>query len=174
MRILPIEGYEGLYEVSDTGEVYTCDRVLACGRHLKREQIFGGTYPNGYKFVCLRQDGKNKSHLIHRLVATAFLPNPGNLPEVNHINSDRSDNRVENLEWCDRKYNHWHSVMYGNSKWSWVERPVTVTKDGKTEYFPNMCRVCEMFDHTKSWLGLKIKKHGNPIKYKGYTIQVMR
>lgn len=62
----------------------------------------------GYMNVCLHKDGKRKFFMVHRLVAMAFIPNPNNLPEINHKIDDfqhRSDNRVDNLEWCDRIYN---------------------------------------------------------------------
>ena len=172
MEFRPVPGYEGIYEISDTGEVWSCERLGANGQRLHRKRLTGGVYPNGYRFVCLRKDGVNRQVLTHRLVAMVYVPNPSSFPEVNHINSDRADNGATNLEWCTRKYNHWHSVIYGNCKWSWMERPVEVTKDGLTRTFPNMARVCELFGHTKRWLGNLIRKRGNPCEYNGYTIYV--
>ena len=64
----------------------------------------------GYLRLPLTINNKAKSYLVHRLVALAFIPNPNNYPEVNHKNEDKTDNRVENLEWCDRSYN----INYGN------------------------------------------------------------
>ena len=63
----------------------------------------------GYMYVNLRKDGVTKQQYIHRLVAQAFIPNPNNLPEVNHKDEDKTNNNVKNLEWCDRKYN----INYG-------------------------------------------------------------
>ena len=60
---------------------------------------------NGYLMVDIRSRNKRKSESVHRLVANAFLPNPDNLPEVNHKDEDKTNNCVDNLEWCDRKYN---------------------------------------------------------------------
>lgn len=86
----------GVYEVSDQGNV----RNRKTGRLLKQVKN-----KDGYLQVGLREDGKSKSFRVHRLVAFAFIPNPDNLPQVNHKNEDKTDNRVENLEWCDAKYN---------------------------------------------------------------------
>lgn len=89
----------GLYQVSNLGRIQN-----SRGRILKFD------YSNkGYACVHLCKDGKSKKFRVHRLVAQAFIPNPDALPEVNHINFDKSDNNVSNLEWCDRKYN----VRYG-------------------------------------------------------------
>lgn len=113
-----VEGYEGLYEVSNNGEVrslpYTKTiyrsgypvRMRYGGKTLKPQ-----TTRTGYKVVwlyngeqCLK--GRNgKAFQVHRIVANAFCDNPNNLPEVNHINEDKADNRAENLEWCTRKGN---------------------------------------------------------------------
>ena len=67
------------------------------------------TDKNGYLYVDLYKDGKRKTYKVHRLVAQAFIPNPHSLPEVNHKNEDKTDNRVENLEWCTQEYN----INYG-------------------------------------------------------------
>jgi HNH endonuclease len=67
----------------------------------------------GYKSVFLDLSGKRKSYRVSRLVAQAFIPNPDNLPEVNHINHIREDNRVDNLEWCTREYNIKDNMRFG-------------------------------------------------------------
>ena len=79
------------------------------------------TYKNfeGYKRVKLTQNGKRKSFLIHRLVALAYIPNTYNKPIVNHINSNRTDNRVENLEWVTHKENSQHASR--NGSWTKLE-----------------------------------------------------
>lgn len=91
-----IDGYDN-YSVSDMGRVRN-DRT---GRILKP-----GNLKQGYTQVHLSKNGKITNHLIHRLVALTFIPNPDNLPQVNHINEDKTDNHVNNLEWCTQQYNN--------------------------------------------------------------------
>lgn len=95
-----IDGYEGLYQISDTGEVMN----VRTGKILKATPAGAG-----YLFVNLSKNGDRKNYYIHRLVASAFIPNPLNLPEVNHKDEDKTNNNVENLEFCDHKYN----INYG-------------------------------------------------------------
>ena len=97
----PIVGYEGLYEVSNLGNVRSLNyngtgkiKILSCIIH-----------NDGYYIVNLHKDGKQKTYKIHRLVAQAFIPNPDNKPEVNHINEDKTDNRACNLNWMTSKEN---------------------------------------------------------------------
>lgn len=99
-----IKGFEGSYQVSNYGNVRGIDRILKDGRFWKGRTLKPGSNGKGYLYVHFNLNGKN--YLIHRLVAEAFLPNPNNYPEVNHIDEDKSNNKVDNLEWCDHKYNN--------------------------------------------------------------------
>ena len=92
-----IKGYEGLYEVSSEG------RVNSLGR---KPGIMRPGTSKGYLKVGLTKDGIRSMFRVHRLVAEAFIPNPDNKPEVDHINGDRKDNRAENLRWMTHKENN--------------------------------------------------------------------
>lgn len=111
-----IPGYEGFYQVSDLGNVRSVDHYVnsKCGSTaLKRGRIISqkkNIY--GYMEVHLSKCGKSSSMKVHRLVTSAFIPNPDNLPYVNHKNEVKTDNRVDNLEWCDSSYN----TNYGTGK----------------------------------------------------------
>ena len=97
-----IKGYEGLYQVSNMGRIKSLNY-----RNTGEEGILRHSLDSyGYLKVTLHKNGKQKYFRIHRLVAETFIPNVNNLPEVNHIDENKENNHVENLEWCDRKYNN--------------------------------------------------------------------
>lgn len=113
-----IKGYEGLYQVSSLGRVRSLDRSffnkdISNTPYLRGQvgRVINGVIRvptkknNGYLQLSLWKDDKQRTFTIHRLVAEAFLPNPKNLPYVNHKNEVKDDNRVENLEWCTHLYN---------------------------------------------------------------------
>lgn len=106
-----IEGYEGLYQVSNMGRVKSLSRMKWSGRGYFKtpEKILKARpFKNGYLYVNLWKDGKMKHYTIHRLVSQAFIPNPNNLPQVNHIDENKENNCVDNLEWvtCKENLNH--------------------------------------------------------------------
>lgn len=103
-----IIGYEGLYQVSDIGNV----RSLNWRNTQQVKNLYLKSHNKGYKQVELCNHGNRKMFTVHRLVATAFLPNPLNKSVVNHINEDKTDNRVCNLEWCDFDWNVRYSIPH--------------------------------------------------------------
>ncbi len=114
-----VEGYEGYYQVSNLGRLRSLDRIIRqkfpSGKMVDRKypgKIFtcNPNQPGGYVSTELQKDGHSKNVLVHRLVAQAFIPNPDNLPQVNHKDENKQNNCVENLEWCSNSYN----VNYGS------------------------------------------------------------
>jgi NUMOD4 motif len=119
---MPISGYDngfydGLYEISNYGRFKMLPRILKCkyGQRLTKEKIVLGSNSNGYRRVTLKKEGKRKQIDIHILVARAFIPNPDNLPEVNHIFGVRHDNRVSQLEWVSKSGQAKHAFEFGLS-----------------------------------------------------------
>ena len=106
-------GYEGLYMVSNKGGVMSVPSTQQKGRTTYKKsglRIRDQNNGHGYRVVNLCKDGSHHQLLVHRVVAMAFIPNPGNLPEVNHKDGNKSNNSVENLEWVTRKENIRHAV----------------------------------------------------------------
>lgn len=106
-----VKGYEELYEVSNLGNVRSLDRVIKSrhnGTTIRKGRVLIPFYEEkkGYYQVRLSKNGKNKTFRIHRLVALAFLENPFNCTDVNHKDEVKTNNKVDNLEWCTRKYNN--------------------------------------------------------------------
>lgn len=106
-----IAGYEGLYQVSNLGRVRSLDRKVQNrnGLAVKKGKLLKSVGKQ-YKKVGLWKDNKGTDVLVHRLVAMAFIPNPLNLPEVNHKDENKHNNAALNLEWCDRLYNARHGT----------------------------------------------------------------
>lgn len=110
-----IKGYEGLYEISNLGRIRTIprERYNGFGKHWVDSIIRKPQMSNkGYHILRLTKDGVTKNYRVHRLVAQHFIPNPNNYKIINHINEIKTDNRVENLEWCTQQYN----LEYGNTR----------------------------------------------------------
>ena len=106
----PIKGFEGSYEVSTLGNVRSVDRVIVYpngGKRLRKgRELSQATNARGYKCVVLCTQKTRKDYTVHRLVAQTHIPNPQNLPCVNHKDEITTNNNVNNLEWCTYKYNN--------------------------------------------------------------------
>lgn len=108
-----IKGYEGLYQVSNLGRVKSLYKeiIKSNGRNFySKEKLLKFTMRSGYYNINLTSNKIRKSFEVHRLVAQAFIPNVNNLPQVNHKNGNKTDNKVENLEWVTRKGNMEHAT----------------------------------------------------------------
>ena len=98
--------YTGYYQVSNLGRVRSLDRIDCAGRFLRGAIMSNIKHNRGYEVVTLCKDGGRRKYLIHVLVATAFVSNPNNLPQVGHKDETRDNNCADNLEWTTQKENN--------------------------------------------------------------------
>lgn len=129
-----VQGYEGLYQVSNLGRIKSLLFINnVCIK--EREKILKiETNKKNRQHIALYKNGKRKNMAVHRLVAKAFIPNPNNLPQINHIDGNPKNNKVENLEWCSASYNMKHA--YANNllklkKYNEKNSKAIIRNDGK-------------------------------------------
>ena len=129
-----VPGYEGVYKVTSDGRVYHYYK------HREPKELTYGESFDGYIQVRLwdRNLGKMKYWRVHRLVATTFIPNPDNLPEVNHKDGNKQNNNVENLEWCTHSENIKHAYDIGLLQSSNVRRVKSIDKEGNEREFESI------------------------------------
>lgn len=145
---LPMKGYEGCYEVSSLGRVLSS---TGCMREPNKTKL-------GYLKMNLSKEGVVKSMRVHRAVAMTFLDKPEGKDEVNHIDGDKTNNKVGNLEWCTSSENKYHAVRTGlNVSPRGGDNPkskLTNTEAGFLRYFASMgytqCSLAELFGISKS------------------------
>lgn len=136
----PVLGYEGIYEVSNLGRVKSLGRMIrgnGNSMYWHKERIMQPqSNRKGYHNIILSKDGTGKTCTLHRIVASAFIPNPNNYPEINHINENKKDNRVTNLEWCTSAHNH-NWGMRNKRAGAANSKPLIAIRfsDGKEFYF---------------------------------------
>lgn len=114
-----IDGYEGQYQVSNYGNVRGLERKVSNHTGIltvKPKMLKQGKNHKGYPIVYLSKNNKQKTITVHRLVAIAFIPKIENKPQVNHIDGDKTNNHVDNLEWCDNSENQIHAYRLGLNK----------------------------------------------------------
>jgi hypothetical protein len=130
-----IQGFEN-YEVDELGQIWSLPKKTRKGIRMIKALKHPKT---GYMYVDLCKDGRIKKFTVHRLVALNLIPNPYNKPQVNHINGDKTDNRINNLEWCTRSENQKHSIDIGlrttkgtkNSQCKLTEKDVLFIRNSK-------------------------------------------
>ena len=108
-----IDVYGENYYINRKGVIYRASYVTVDGRYIKSKIVTQSLGKNGYYYVNLRCDGKTKLVYVHRIMAETYVDNPENKEQVNHINGDKKDNRIENLEWVTPKENTQHSIYNG-------------------------------------------------------------
>ena len=143
-----IKGFEGLYQISTIGRVRSLDRVDSRGNYRKGKALADVVSGNGYHQVNLWRDGKVEIKLTHRLMAKTFIPNPDNLPQVNHRDEDKGNNRVENLEWCTASYNTNYGTRNERTAKANEQAIYVITDSGHRYYFDSSRKAAEI-------LGLK-------------------
>lgn len=157
VKIKEINGYEGLYFVDTFGNVVSMPKdkhVSKVGEYV----ILKPQVKRGYAIVNLYKNGKMKSYSVHRLVAKAFIENPNEYKQVNHINGIKLDNRVENLEWCTAQYNTKHA--YDNNLNGFKDRVAVYQKNHSYKNVKLIKNGLELiFDSTQeAAIFLKVKK----------------
>lgn len=133
----PIPGYENLYEVSSLGRIRSFDKRVdsgKCHRFFPNRFLRFGKDKKGYYRCALSNKGMSKTYKVHRLVAQAFIPNPNNLPQVNHIDGDKTNNCVDNLEWCTQSQNMKHAFDNGLNRNNGENNPAAKLSYDDIEY----------------------------------------
>ena len=191
--------FTGLYEVSNEGRVRSVNRLEV--DKTGRKRLLKGvirkqfTDKNGYCLVSLWRKGKGGLFKVHRLVATAFLANPKNMPLINHRDENVSNNRIENLEWCDALYNRnygncekkraktFNANMTEERRREYFERamaqgnlykPIAIEQidpmtDAVINEFPSIAEACRVFHSSHIWEAVDGKKRNTACGYKWKT-----
>lgn len=109
-----IPNYVGLYQVSNFGRIKCLERTLINSNgkiSIRKSKLLNGCKSRYYSVLLCKNSNNHKLHLAHRLVATSFIPNPENKPEVNHIDGNKLNNHVNNLEWVTHRENENHALI---------------------------------------------------------------
>lgn len=182
LKLKPIKGFEQYYAVDVFGCVYGIAKENVNGRRImKRKTCLS---KNGYVYVTLKANGKNRNVTVHRIVAEAFIPNPNDLPEVNHIDGNKSNNSVWNLEWCSKSQNLKHATdnhlnipptncidgvwMNGNNKYVVITN--TITKE--SILYTSIKKACADIGRGKNYIYDHIKKGEHKFNSRECVIQV--
>lgn len=113
----PLKDWEGIYEINRNGNIRSIDRYTINSKGIKafiKGKLLNQRILFGYSIVHLSSPSRGgRNYRVHRLLAIQYIPNPNNYPVINHKNSIRHDNRLENIEWCTWQYNNWHTYSNG-------------------------------------------------------------
>lgn len=159
-----IEGFEGLYQVSNLGRVKSLDHEDMRGHHVKGK-VLAGRPNKGYLGVALYRDGNAKGYPVHRLVAKAFLDNPSNLPEVNHKDEDKTNNATSNLEWCTSR----HNCNYGTRNERIGKSIYVVMNSGHRYFFSSAKKAVELLELKNGAVSRCL--HGKLKHHRGFSFE---
>ena len=165
-----VVGYEGLYQVSSLGRVRSLEHIDSNGHPVKERVLASFSNRNGYRKVNLYRDRNRKQVSIHRLVAAAFLDNPDNLPEVNHIDEDKSNNAVSNLEYCRVLYNNTYGTRLERVAKA-LECPIcAITSSGQRHYFDSVNEAARVLGLKRQ--GITNCLHGKRKHHGGFSFEL--
>lgn len=170
----PIIGYESHYEISNLGNVKSFNRTKlssygSCSK-LKAQNIKPVLQKKtGYQIITLRNGVITEQKLLHRVVALNFIPNPENKPCINHKNGIKTDNRVENLEWCTHKENNNHAIKNGLTSKYFFDFIGTNMKNGSKIYFHNIQDAADYVKGNRGNIHKCLQKKNNRVIAYGYT-----
>ena len=157
-----IKEYEGIYQVSNQGRIKSLERIVANNkkgkiyyRKVKECILTPSPLSDGYLVVSLHKDLKMKNFKIHRLVALSFLENPNGYLQVDHINTIKSDNRVENLRWCTSKQNHNNGLTLINHKRATLDK----IQRFKGKYIERLSKPVRQYDLNLNLIRPKIRNY---------------
>lgn len=166
----PVVECEKEYLVSNYGRVKSLPRNGTLGGIMSQINL------SGYQRVILRKNNKRFNAGVHRLVAQAFIPNPENKPTVNHIDGNKLNNHVNNLEWATWQEQLKHSFEHNlRDKQCAIQRGcelISRLNTGNIIKFKSCKELSEYLGYTRGWVSSQLRKHGNPFEYKDYYIYV--
>lgn len=167
-----IEGYEGLYQVSSFGRVKSFDSIDKLDRIRKGRVLKGIKDVKGYLLVNLYKNSIVSTKKIHRLVAQAFIPNPENKPQVNHIDENKTNNMVSNLEWSTSKENNNHGTRIDRmAKTQSIPLIATNLKTGKSTEFYGVSECARQLNLNRGNITSVLKGRRNQTG--GYTFKYL-
>ena len=154
-----IKGYEGEYQVSNYGNIRSVDKYVNCGirnnnKVIKKGKIRKLGKTNGYLTVSLCNGKSQKSKLVHRLVAEAFIDNPNNYKYINHKDENKENNFVDNLEWCSSLYNNTYGTRLDRISKSLINNPKISKKVNQYDSNGNFIKQWESTMEIQRQLGI--------------------
>ena len=171
-----VVGYEGFYEVSENGEVRSVSRIVSIGsttRKIEGKTLSMSKDQDGYLTVSLSKKNKVVTKRVHRLVAEAFIPNPDNLPIINHKDEIKDNNNYKNLEWCTIKYN----TRYGKcieKRSSKLKKPIMAIKEDETYIFPSIIETSKVLNISHGNISGCLNNYYGRKTCKGYRFEFIR